>query len=187
MKATKFTRGKLILIFSAASALGVLAYYATTVGRLVPEDELRNPEAVAESSEETVETATEAKEVTVYSLVPGQTIEFESRVEVVPEGTDPFLYAVNSYIDSLGYESSARAKKTSIEADLAKIDFGTGIQKGYGSMEEVGLVRGLLATASQFEGVQRLQILVDGSPIESFGHLEIMDPIPVSERFVADP
>lgn len=177
----------MILIFSAASALAVLAYYATTVGKWVPEEERRQDRATAESVEETVEPVLEAEEVQVYSLVPGYEIEFETRTDVVPEGTDPFLYAVNAFIDGVGYEQSARANSTKIEGALATIDFGAGIQKGYGSMEEVALVRGLLATASQFSGVERLQILVEGSPVETFGHLELMDPIPVSERFVADP
>lgn len=188
MKAVKFTRGKLILILLACSAFGVLAYYAATTGRLVPEDQLRaQEEEIEETLDRRTELNIEFNEVRVYTLVPGQAIEFESRMEVVPEGVAPLLYATNSFIDSLGFEASVRAVDSRIDGSLATLEFGEGVYKGYGSMEEIAFIRGLLATAAQFEGVERLQILVNGQPIESLGHLEIMDPIPVSEQFVASP
>jgi spore germination protein GerM len=69
-----------------------------------------------------------------------------------------------------------------INAGVATVDFSSEFQKNFhgGDMQEAAAVNSVLMTLGQFHTIDRVQILVDGSPIDTLGgHFEISTPLDV--------
>jgi len=65
---------------------------------------------------------------------------------------------------------------------LATVDFSKDIQRNFqgGDLQEAQAVNSILMTLGQFPSIDRVQLLVEGAPIDSLGgHFEINSPIPV--------
>jgi hypothetical protein len=66
--------------------------------------------------------------------------------------------------------------------ELLVLNFSAALVQNFegGSDTEAALVNALTRTAAGFPGVQKVQILVEGKPIETLGgHLDISQPLPV--------
>jgi spore germination protein GerM len=59
------------------------------------------------------------------------------------------------------------------------LNFSSEFDSGYGSSAEQAILNGLRALAGQDPEVEELMILVEGQIVETLGHFEIMEPIPV--------
>ncbi len=64
---------------------------------------------------------------------------------------------------------------------LATVDFSDAFQANFhgGSTEEAQTVNSILGTLGQFPTIERVQILVEGKPIEALSQLPLNDPLPV--------
>ena len=68
-----------------------------------------------------------------------------------------------------------------IEDGLATVDFSDAFQKNFhgSDTEEAQTINSLLLTLGQFPTIERVQILVEGKPIEALSQLSINEPLPV--------
>ena len=69
-----------------------------------------------------------------------------------------------------------------IENGLATVNFSTELKSNFhgGDTQEAQAVNSILKTLGQFPTISKVQILVDGSPVESLGgHFEISEPLDV--------
>jgi hypothetical protein len=73
----------------------------------------------------------------------------------------------------------AQVLGASIDGDVLTVDFSNLVPaSGLGAAFESLLLQQIAHTGTQFEGIERVQIWVDGEPVESIaGHIEVLDPI----------
>jgi hypothetical protein len=77
--------------------------------------------------------------------------------------------------------AEADVASVKVNGGLAMVDFTPEIQKGYGSGEESELINSLLKGLAEFDQIQRAQFSVQGQPLESLGHLELLEPVDVRQ------
>jgi germination protein M len=98
--------------------------------------------------------------------------------------SQPARFAIDSLISATDSPLPAGTKLQSIKIDdgLATVDFSKQLQSNFhgSDTQEAQAVNSILMTLGQFPSIRRVQILVDGAPIESLGgHFEISDPLDV--------
>jgi hypothetical protein len=73
----------------------------------------------------------------------------------------------------------AQVLGASIDGDVLTVDFSDLVPaSGLGAAFESFLLQQIAHTGTQFEGIERVQIWIDGEPVESIaGHIEVLDPI----------
>ncbi len=90
--------------------------------------------------------------------------------------------ALNGILDGMpNIPAGADVASVKVNGGLAMVDFTPEIQKGYGSSEESELINGLLKGLAEFDQIQRAQFSVQGQPLESLGHLELLEPVDVRQ------
>ncbi len=90
--------------------------------------------------------------------------------------------ALNSALSSMSnIPSGARVNGVNLAGGLATVDFTPEIQKGYGSAEEAELINKLLGELAAYDQIQKATFSVNGQPLESLGHLELLEPVDVRE------
>jgi hypothetical protein len=99
-------------------------------------------------------------------------------------GTQPARFAINSLIQAkdspLPQGTSLRSIK--IDDGLATVDFSKALQANFhgSDTQEAQAVNSILMTLGQFPSIRQVQILVDGSAIDSLGgHFDISGPLDV--------
>lgn len=153
----KSSKGPAIVAVAAALAvLGVLGVYAT-----------QNPgERRAEPTEQQSQEQQKPP------------VEAPSSEDVGSQATA----ALNSALSSMSnMPSGARVNGVNVAGGLATVDFTPEIQKGYGSAEEAEVINKLLGELAAFDQIQKATFSVNGQPLESLGHLELLEPIDVRE------
>ena len=173
--------GVLATAVLALAVVGGLAYYVkqSPAGN-IPHEELkpdRRPQdaAPAQRSPQQTDTA-----VIFTPRFEGATLHFEHTEVPVPAGEDPMVFAINEYL-KLSDIADAGARLLSVRVDdgTATLNFSGQFAQTQGSMDEGTLVQGIQRTMGQFEGIRQLVFQAEGKPIESLGHLELSEPIPV--------
>lgn len=84
--------------------------------------------------------------------------------------------------DTSPLPKGTKALSVKIEGDLATVDFSKEFRENFsgGTTEEGQTINAVTHTLAQFEGVAKIQILVDGQKIESLGGgQELLEPLPV--------
>jgi hemolysin activation/secretion protein len=90
--------------------------------------------------------------------------------------------ALNNALSSMSnIPSGARVNGVNLAGGLATVDFTPEIQKGYGSAEEAELINKLLGELAAYDQIQKATFSVNGQPLESLGHLELLEPVDVRE------
>lgn len=93
----------------------------------------------------------------------------EENLRVLPEGTSILNYSYNK------------------DTKLATIDMGGKIREAKGSMGEIFAVYSIVNTLADIEGIEKVQILVDGKAIESLsGHIYLGEPLVPDYSFLED-
>lgn len=95
----------------------------------------------------------------------------------VPEGQDPMLFAVNSFLrDSKIAPEGAQAVKATLVRGELTLDFNTDFDRTYGSEDERVLVDGILRSLGQFKDVRNVRFTINGEQVETLGHLDLTTP-----------
>lgn len=176
-----------MLVLIGAMGAGVLAYFvqSTPSAQRVPLD-LRKPEPEVHASAHAVSppsasVAVEAKPVDGV-LVPkldGSNVRLVSPEKAPLEGEDPKTFVAAHVLTAAGLDA-VRCLGVQVKDSVALVEFSKELEDGVGSMEEGDFVKMLEVGFGQFPDVKSVQILIDGKPVDSLGHLELGDPLPVS-------
>lgn len=103
---------------------------------------------------------------------------FEFLIAGPPPGSDPEL-------STLAPEDTEVLGIT-IEDGLLTVDFNAAVQQARGSAFEVAFKEQIAWTATQFDTVERVQVLVEGQPVETlWGHVEWSQPFTPDEFSLA--
>jgi len=168
----------LAILMVAALGFGGLAYYVSTTpqAQRVPDD-LRKPEP-AKSSRNRPQVTTSATQTIHLPVVDGDKVTLSKEaVALQPGETVARRLAVAAVVANdqdrnliLGAE---------IKNGTAIVSLRRSMIGGIGSMQESTLITAWQVAFGQLKDVQKVQIEVDGRPIESLGHFEIDQPLSV--------
>jgi germination protein M len=94
------------------------------------------------------------------------------------------LSALNAMAEGEGapLPKGTKALSVKIEGDLATVDLSKEFKDNFsgGSTDEAQTINAVVNTLGQFEGVKKVQLLVEGQKLESLGGgQELTDPLPV--------
>ncbi len=167
--------GPLFLVVCGLALVGGLTLYVQQpAARDVPAAQLR-PEARPQPDR------TKSQEVRSYTpRYEGEDLKLKASPARSPEGTDARVFAVNRYLEQLPMvPRGARARSCVVKDGLATVDFTGEFDRTYGTEDEQTVLKGILTVMAQFPEVDRVQVTVDGRPIETLGSVEISQPLPV--------
>ena len=178
-----------MLVLIGAMGAGVLAYYvqSSPSAQRVPAA-LRKPEVEVHSSTSrpanppSVNVEVEAKPVDGVRVpkLNGGNVSLVAPETAPAEGEDPKTFVASHVLTAAGL-SNVRCLGVQVRESVALVEFSKELADGVGSMEEGDFVKMLEVGFGQFSDVKKVQILIDGKPIDTLGHLELTDPLPVSE------
>jgi hypothetical protein len=187
-KATK----RRLLIAAGVAAVGLISlsvYAANQPANRIAEEWLRPEARVSTAQEEAEQTTGETVQqparqkitvlLTLDEIEPNR---FRLSEEVVPEGEDPRIFAVNRFLSSTEMlPISARALSLELdEVGNAELTFSPEFGRmSFGSMQEALIVNGILGNLGQFEEVKTVLFYSDGMLVASFGHLDLSQPMQV--------
>lgn len=165
---------------------GLAAYVAWAPADRIP-DWLKRPDKRTTSRPmEPVETpqATPEIEQEVVLLSPsyvGGELGFSEKVVKVPRGEDPKAFVLNQFLNAAAITpADVRVLSVHVNADgLAALSFNKTLGQGLGSMDESTLVNGLRCVIGQFPEVNSIEMFADGERIDTLGHFDFSEPIPV--------
>lgn len=170
------------LLLLGALSVGALSVYAgRSPANEVPK-EVRRTERLPEHQSASKSNQVKENEVSVpqpeYDKEGNRTFNKVNRE--VPKGQDKYVFAINTYLESTKITSNdARVEKAELNGDTLTVTFSPAIMGGYGSEDESTLINGILLTAGQFEEVHKVVFKIGDQEIDSLGHVEIMNPMPV--------
>lgn len=173
------------LLLVASLSVGALSVYAgRSPANKVPA-EARRTERLPEHQGD--KSANKAKEGQVSVPQPEYDKDgnrtFNNISRPVPAGQDKYQFALNTYLESTKITSNAaRVTSASLQGDTLVVTFSPEIMGGYGSEDESTLINGLLLTAGQFDEVQKMVFKIGDDEIDSLGHVEIANPMPVQRN-----
>lgn len=161
-----------LMLLGTVTVASLAAYVKNTPASRVPVDELRASVRRDDGQERQVRVVSPSYE--------GSALKLDSKSERVPAGADEILFAVNRFLEEAKVSpSQAKAQGAKLDGDLLTLDFNKPFDKRYGTEDEQTLVKGILAAASQFEGVKRVKLTVEGEALESLGNIDLTEPQPV--------
>ncbi len=174
----------IVVIVLGLTTLGALGYYVIQPSmRRVPIEESKD--AVEQTPPPDFEIAVKprAEHEKVSILSPefsGDEMVFTRQQVDVPAGVDPHSFVVNSYLEKIpAVPKEARVISVTVKDGIAEANFNESLRAGYGTEDEQMIVNGILASLGAFPDIKAVRILIDGSPVETLGNIEIKDPQPV--------
>ncbi len=183
-KRTKSNRGIVILFLVGSCGVAALGLYVKAGHDRVPTED-RKPEPVVARSE-TPKPVEAKKDSTAEAtvLVPtmtGTELSFKTVSRPLPQGETPMVFAVNEYLHQIpAVPKDARLLSVEVINHVAIMQFNPVFgQNTYGSEDEKAVLDGLAATMGLFPDVNQIKLQVDGKDIDSLGHVELADPLPV--------
>jgi spore germination protein GerM len=81
------------------------------------------------------------------------------------------------------FPEGVRLLSATVQNGALQLNFSPELTQNFagGSDDEAALVNAITSTAGSFPNIERVQILVDGKPIESLGgHIDLSHALPVS-------
>lgn len=155
-----------VLILAAVVVLGILAYV-----KFAPADEIPG-------EEETVVDGSVTLVIPTYD----ENLDFDSEPVEVPEGADQILFVVNLFLGRFDDAGAGAVDRIEVESGIASVYFSSEFRRSYGTEDEQILVNGLLVTLGQFPEVEFVKFYAGGRPLETFGNIDLTDPLPVIRR-----
>lgn len=171
---TNFTGVVLLLLIGAAGVFGISWYLKDTPEARSVGPAARRQEPQTRVTERAPEHSTQKETVSIFTARPTSgDWTFDQKPEEVPAGTSPIVFAVNRYLEQLPFvPRRARAVAVEVKDRVAYIDCTEAMQKTYGSSEEGILLQGLGRTLGQFANVDKMEFLISGTPIDTFGNVD---------------
>lgn len=175
-------KGVLAILLLCVLGGGVLAAYVKLSPQAFPTSPKSNsgtPEVSVQA--QTTETPATTQSGTTALLVPEvyrDDVRLNKPVGEVPEGEQPEVYLINQTLASLQVPD-AKALGVDVHDGLATVSFNPEIQKGYGTMEEGFLIKGLRMALGQFKEIDKFEIAVEGKPVDSLGNIDLSSGVDV--------
>lgn len=170
--------GLVVVVLIACIALGV--YFSTS---RKPED---RPVTTTPTPPKQQTTTEKTETVKVYRVaVEDNQTKLRATERAVPKGEDPAETALRCLIEQgnksdLGnpIPEGTRLLGLKVAGDLATVNLSKEFRDNFaGGSEEEGLTIGaILRTLGQFPKIRRVVFLVEGSPLETLGHLDLSGP-----------
>lgn len=165
-----------LMLLSAVGVAALAAYIKLAPADRVPEG-LRRPK-VDVSQVPAMPSTPSASFLTPY-FEQGE-LRFRSESRPVAAGEDPKVAVLNDYLRATGIVGEGvSVLSVSVVAGLATVSFGEGLPAGLSSQDEATLVNGIRAVLGQFPEVERVELMSNGSPVDTFGHFELTEPLEV--------
>ena len=155
-----------VLVLAAVVVLGIAAYV-----KFAPADEIPVEE----------ETLVDGS-VTLVIPTYDENLDFRSEPVKVPEGVDQTVFAVNLFLDQLDDVGSGGVERIELNNGIASVYFSSEFRRSYGTEDEQILVNGLLVTLGQFPEIDFVKFYAGARPLETFGNIDLTDPLPVIRR-----
>lgn len=124
--------------------------------------------------------------VSVYlpAVSPQGTLDYEKQEVALSPSTDPYRAPFEYLIQhASGFPKGTRLRNVERQGDTLVLDFSRDLVEKFagGSDEEAGIINALTRTAQGFPDIRKLQILVEGKPVESLGgHIDTSVPLSVA-------
>ena len=126
------------------------------------------------------------REARIYlpKVNPQGELTYESKPVAIQNPDTAYTEVFETLIRESGvFPKGARLLGATIRDGMLQLNFSPELTENFagGSDDEAALVNAITSTAGSFPNVERVQILVDGKPIESLGgHIDLSQAIPVS-------
>jgi hypothetical protein len=75
--------------------------------------------------------------------------------------------------------SGARVLSVEVKDGTAFFDCTEQAEKTFGAMDERTLLQGISKTLQQFSKLKKFQFLISGTPIETWGGVDMTEPLPI--------
>ncbi|GMV37889.1 MAG: hypothetical protein AMXMBFR61_23970 [Fimbriimonadales bacterium] len=107
----------------------------------------------------------------------------EARRINVPPGRTKLFAAVSELVrDEKLFPKGVRLLSAEVKGKTAELNFSAELRAGYSTDEEEALLKSLSATVGQFPDVENMRILIDGSPVDTLGSVDLSEPVPVTRN-----
>ena len=171
-----------VLPWIVAGVLGVpaLAFYVktTTVDKVATQD-LKQQAGVATP-------AKAMKENTVRVVKPhasGMDLSYTSTETKSPGDQDPTIFALNEYLHQIpAVDAKAHVLSVSVKDRVANLSMSKEFGLSYGSEDEKLILDGIATTLGGIDGIDKFTLTMDGQKIDSLGHADLSDPMPVMRK-----
>ena len=126
------------------------------------------------------------REARIYlpKVNPQGELTYESKPVAIQNPDSAYTEVFETLIRESGvFPKGARLLGATIRDGMLQLNFSPELTQNFegGSDDEAALVNAITSTAGSFPNVERVQILVDGKPIESLGgHIDLSHALPVS-------
>lgn len=184
------TKTLLIVTLSAVAIVGSLAAYVKFApADRVPDDQRRpavsNIKPPAPNVDVSVRNRTQ---VLVFTPVyEGTSLRFTSITRPVPDNTKPEVFAVQAFLNmSKVTDADVRVLDVDVRNGLATISLNGAFAAGYGTDDESVLLAGISRALGQFPAIEKVEFYVDGVKLDTLGHIELVEPLPVIRSTTTD-
>ena len=126
------------------------------------------------------------REARIYipKVNPQGELTYESKPVAIQNPDAAYTEVFETLIRESGvFPKGARLLGATIRDGMLQLNFSSELTQNFegGSDDEAALVNAITSTAGSFPNIERVQILVDGKPIESLGgHIDLSHALPVS-------
>ncbi len=169
----------------AAMGLGALAYYISNnpSTQTIPMEYRRTRSSaqlkpIHKGPNVEVTTSTAKVGGPLVASIVGDQVLLKPFSGQAPPGAEPKLLALQETINGFKL-NDVRILGVDVQARNALVEITPAIHDGMGSMQEAKFLEALQRVMGQFPDVDKVQIMVDGKPLDSLGHFETADPMPV--------
>ena len=109
---------------------------------------------------------------------------YESKPVAIQNPDTAYMEVFEKLVRELGvFPEGARLLSATVQNGTLQLNFSPELTQNFagGSDDEAALINAITSTAGSFPNIERVQILVDGKPIESLGgHIDLSHALPVS-------
>jgi len=182
------TSKTLIIVALIGSAVvgSLAAYVKFAPADRVPQDQRRVESPVVRKPAPAPNVDVSVHEATVgevYVYEPyfiGDTLQFKSRIATVPKDTDPALFALTEFFrDTKIADEKARLLNVDVKEGLAALSFNSAFGPTFGAEDEHVLIEGMRRELGQFPKIDKFEIYIDGTRVDTLGNVDLSEPIDV--------
>jgi hypothetical protein len=113
-------------------------------------------------------------------VVKSGKVELSEPAPQVPDGADPKAYLANEALKSMSVGEGAKVLGVDVRNRTALLELNSAfVDHGFGSTEEGQVVEALQRVMGQFDDIDKVQLMHSGEPIDSLGHIDLGEAIPV--------
>lgn len=182
--------GAIPALIVGATLAGATFYYVKGNPAQIPADEKRverlpehqdKPTSVKNPGEQNSTSPSKEGKVIVRTPKPYENeVEYNKQEVDVKEGENKYLVVINGFLKgSRITPKNAVATSAELDGSILKINFTKSIEAGYGTEDERVLIDGICRSAGQFPEVKQVLLLLDGQSFESFGSVDLTQPLDV--------